>query len=226
VAAVLYVFRTLVDADIPLNSGCLKPLNVIIPDGCMLKPRYPAAVVAGNVETSQCLTEALYGALRVMASAQGTMNNFTFGNQRYQYYETVGGGSGAGPGFDGADVVQTHMTNSRLTDPEVLEWRFPVRLESFEIRHGSGGRGRRRGGRGAVRRRRCREPRTGAILSGHRKVRPHGMAGGEPGLPGHNFVERLDGRRSELGPFDQTEMAAGDVFVVESPGGGGYGNAG
>jgi 5-oxoprolinase (ATP-hydrolysing) len=227
-AAVLYVFRTLVDADIPLNSGCLKPLNVIIPDGCMLKPRYPAAVVAGNVETSQCLTEALYGALRVMASAQGTMNNFTFGNQRYQYYETVGGGSGAGPGFDGADVVQTHMTNSRLTDPEVLEWRFPVRLESFEIRHGSGGRGRWRGGAGAVRKMRFLEPMTAAILSGHRLVRPHGMAGGEPGAAGRNYVlrARSDGtgrERTELGPFDQTEMAAGDVFVVESPGGGGYG---
>jgi 5-oxoprolinase (ATP-hydrolysing) len=222
-AAVLYVFRTLVDADIPLNSGCLKPLNVIIPDGCMLKPRFPAAVVAGNVETSQCLTEALYGALAVMASAQGTMNNLTFGNKQYQYYETVGGGSGAGPGFDGADVVQTHMTNSRLTDPEVLEWRFPVRLESFEIRHGSGGRGRWHGGNGAVRRLRFLEPMTAAILSGHRLVRPHGMAGGEPGVAGRNYVLRVDGKRSELGPFDQTEMAAGDIFVVESPGGGGYG---
>jgi 5-oxoprolinase (ATP-hydrolysing) len=222
-AAVLYVFRTLVDADIPLNSGCLKPLEVIVPDGCMLRPRYPAAVVAGNVETSQCLTEALYGALGVMASAQGTMNNFTFGNARYQYYETVGGGSGAGPGFDGADVVQTHMTNSRLTDPEVLEWRFPVRLESFEIRHGSGGHGRWQGGNGAVRRMRFLEPMTAAILSGHRLVPPHGMAGGEAGAPGRNSVERADGSRTELGPFDQTEMAAGDVFVIESPGGGGYG---
>jgi 5-oxoprolinase (ATP-hydrolysing) len=222
-AAVLYVFRTLVDADIPLNSGCLKPLKVIIPDGCMLKPRYPAAVVAGNVETSQCLTELLYGALGVMASAQGTMNNFTFGNARYQYYETVGGGSGAGPGFDGADVVQTHMTNSRLTDPEVLEWRFPVRLESFAIREGSGGRGRWRGGNGAERRMRFLEPMTAAILSGHRLVRPHGMAGGEPGEAGKNYVLRLDGSRDALGPFDQTEMAAGDIFVIESPGGGGYG---
>ncbi|HEX9435234.1 MAG TPA: hydantoinase B/oxoprolinase family protein, partial [Burkholderiales bacterium] len=222
-AAVLYVFRTLVDADIPLNSGCLKPLNVIIPDGCMLKPRFPAAVVAGNVETSQCLTEALYGALAVMASAQGTMNNLTFGNRQYQYYETVGGGSGAGPGFDGADVVQTHMTNSRLTDPEVLEWRFPVRLESFEIRHGSGGRGRWHGGNGALRRLRFLEPMTAAILSGHRLVRPHGMAGGEPGVAGRNYVLRASGERSELGPYAQTEMAAGDIFVVESPGGGGYG---
>jgi 5-oxoprolinase (ATP-hydrolysing) len=222
-AAVLYVFRTLVDDDIPLNAGCLKPLEVLIPEGSMLRPRYPAAVVAGNVETSQCITDALYGALGVLAAAQGTMNNFTFGNDRYQYYETVAGGSGAGEGFDGADVVQTHMTNSRLTDPEVLEWRFPVRLESFEIRRGSGGRGRWRGGDGAVRRVRFLEPMTAAILSGHRLVRPHGMAGGEPGAPGKNYVVRADGRIDELGPFDQTEMAAGDVFVVESPGGGGYG---
>jgi 5-oxoprolinase (ATP-hydrolysing) len=222
-AAVLYVFRTLVDDEIPLNAGCLKPLEVVIPEGCMLRPRYPAAVVAGNVETSQCLTDALYGALGVLAASQGTMNNFTFGNERYQYYETVAGGSGAGPGFDGADVVQTHMTNSRLTDPEVLEWRFPVRLESFEIRHGSGGRGRWRGGHGAVRRVRFLEPMTAAILSGHRLVRPHGLAGGEPGAPGRNYVLRVNGATSELGPFDQTEMAAGDLFVIESPGGGGYG---
>ena len=163
------------------------------------------------------------GLLGVMAAAQGTMNNFTFGNARYQYYETVGGGSGAGPGFDGADVVQTHMTNSRLTDPEVLEWRFPVRLESFEIRRGSGGRGRWRGGDGAVRRVRFLEPMTAAILSGHRLGRPHGMAGGEPGQPGRNSVLRADGSRAELGPFDQVEMGAGDVFVIETPGGGGYG---
>jgi len=167
-----------------------------------LRPRYPAAVVAGNVETSQCITDALYGALGVLAASQGTMNNFTFGNDRYQYYETVAGGSGAGPGFDGADVVQTHMTNSRLTDPEVLEWRFPVRLESFEIRRGSGGRGRWRGGEGAIRRVRFLEPMTAAILSGHRKVRPHGMAGGETGLPGRNYVERIDGGVSERRPLD------------------------
>jgi 5-oxoprolinase (ATP-hydrolysing) len=222
-AAVLYVFRTLVDDDIPLNAGCLKPLSVAIPEGSMLRPRYPAAVVAGNVETSQCITDALYGALGVLAASQGTMNNFTFGNARYQYYETVAGGSGAGPDFDGADVVQTHMTNSRLTDPEVLEWRFPVRLESFAIRAGSGGRGRRRGGHGAVRRLRFLEPMTAAILSGHRLVRPHGMAGGEPGAAGKNYVLRADASVSELGPFDQTEMAAGDVFVIETPGGGGFG---
>jgi 5-oxoprolinase (ATP-hydrolysing) len=223
-AAVLYVFRTLVDDDIPLNAGCLKPLEVTIPEGCMLRPRYPAAVVAGNVETSQCITDALYGALGVLAASQGTMNNFTFGNARYQYYETVAGGSGAGPDFDGADVVQTHMTNSRLTDPEVLEWRFPVLLESFAIRPGSGGRGGRRGGHGAVRRVRFLEPMTAAILSGHRLVRPHGMAGGEAGQPGRNYLLRSGGR-TELGPFDQAEMAAGDVFVIETPGGGGYGPA-
>ncbi len=225
-AAVLYVFRTLVDEDIPLNAGCLKPLEVRIPEGCMLRPRYPAAVVAGNVETSQCVTEALYGALGVQASGQGTMNNFTFGNERYQYYETVAGGSGAGPGYDGADVVQTHMTNSRLTDPEVLEWRYPVRLESFEIRPGSGGRGKWRGGNGAVRKVRFLEAMTAAILSTHRDFRPHGMAGGEPGEPGRNYVLRADGSRTELGAFDETQMAPGDVFVVESPGGGGYGPPG
>ena len=222
-AAVLYVFRTLVDDEIPLNAGCLKPLEVVIPEGCMLRPRYPAAVVAGNVETSQCITDALYGALGVLAASQGTMNNFTFGNERYQYYETVAGGSGAGPDFDGADVVQTHMTNSRLTDPEVLEWRFPVRLESFGIRHGSGGGGRQRGGHGAVRRVRFLEPMTAAILSGHRLVQPHGLAGGEAGAAGRNYVLRAGGGVSELGPFEQTEMAAGDVFVIETPGGGGYG---
>ncbi len=222
-AAVLYVFRTLVGDEIPLNAGCLKPLDVRIPAGSMLNPRYPAAVVAGNVETSQCVTDALYGALGMLAASQGTMNNFTFGNERYQYYETIAGGSGAGPDFDGTDVVQTHMTNSRLTDPEVLEWRFPVLLESFEIRAGSGGAGRHRGGHGAVRRVRFLEPMTAAILSNHRRVPPHGMAGGRPGAPGHNHVLRVDGSRTELGPTDRTEMAAGDVFIVETPGGGGYG---
>jgi 5-oxoprolinase (ATP-hydrolysing) len=222
-AAVLYVFRTLVDDEIPLNAGCLKPLEVVIPERSMLNPRYPAAVVAGNVETSQCVTDALYGALGVLAASQGTMNNFTFGNERYQYYETIAGGSGAGPGFRGADVVQTHMTNSRLTDPEVLEWRFPVLLESFDIRQGSGGAGRHRGGHGAVRRVRFLEPLTAAILSNHRRTPPHGMAGGKPGALGHNYVLRADGSRVELGPTDRAEMGAGDVFVVETPGGGGYG---
>jgi 5-oxoprolinase (ATP-hydrolysing) len=224
-AAVLYVFRTLVADEIPLNEGCLQPLEVRIPEGSMLRPRYPAAVVAGNVETSQCITDALYGALGVLAASQGTMNNFTFGNERYQYYETIAGGSGAGPGFDGADVVQTHMTNSRLTDPEVLEWRFPVRLESFEIRHGSGGAGRWRGGSGARRCVKFLEPMTAAILSGHRLIAPHGLAGGGPGEPGRNYVLRANGERVELGPFDRMEMATGDIFVIETPGGGGYGPA-
>jgi 5-oxoprolinase (ATP-hydrolysing) len=222
-AAVLYVFRTLVDDEIPLNAGCLKPLDVRIPEGSMLKPRYPAAVVAGNVETSQCITDALYGALGLMAASCGTMNNFTFGNERYQYYETVAGGSGAGPDFDGTDVVQTHMTNSRLTDPEVLEWRYPVLLESFEVRAGSGGAGRRRGGAGAVRRVRFLERMTAAILSGHRKIAPYGAAGGAPGATGRNRVERASGERLELGASDQAEMRPGDVFVIETPGGGGFG---
>jgi len=233
-AAVLYVFRTLVDDDIPLNAGCLKPLEVIIPEGSMLRPRYPAAVVAGNVETSQCITDALYGALGIMASAQGTMNNFTFGNARHQYYETIAGGSGAGAtalaadgtpvdGFDGTDVVQTHMTNSRLTDPEVLEWRFPVLLERYEIRRGSGGAGRWRGGDGGTRRVRFLEAMTASILANHRRIAPHGLAGGGPGAPGRNWVERGDGTRVELGAADRAEMAPGDVFVIETPGGGGYG---
>jgi len=222
-AAVLYVFRTLVDDDIPMNAGCLKPLEVIIPEGSMLRPRYPAAVVAGNVETSQCVTDALYGALGAMAASCGTMNNFTFGDERYQYYETVAGGSGAGEGFDGTDAVQTHMTNSRLTDPEVLEWRFPVLLESFEIRRGSGGAGRWRGGDGSVRRVRFLEPMVAAILSGHRRVAPHGMAGGSPGMTGRNWVRRAGGEIVELGACDQIEMCPGDCFVIETPGGGGYG---
>ena len=224
-AAVLYVFRSLVDDDIPLNAGCLKPLRVIIPEGCMLNPRYPAAVVAGNVETSQCVTDALYGALGAMGASQGTMNNFTFGNERHQYYETISGGSGAGPGFDGTSVVQTHMTNSRLTDPEVLEWRFPVLLESFEIRQGSGGKGKTNGGNGATRRVRFLEAMTAAILSGHRRVPPYGMAGGKPGQPGRNYVVRANGATDELGGCDETAMNTGDVFVIETPGGGGYGAA-
>jgi 5-oxoprolinase (ATP-hydrolysing) len=222
-AAVLYVFRSLVSEDIPLNAGCLKPLNVVIPEGSMLNPRYPAAVVAGNVETSQCVTDALYGALGIMGASQGTMNNFTFGNERYQYYETIAGGSGAGDGFEGADVVHTHMTNSRLTDPEVLEWRFPVLLEEFSIRRGSGGAGRWRGGNGAMRRVRFLEPMTAAILSGHRRVPPYGMAGGEPGAVGRNSVLRADGTTVLLEGADQIDVAAGDVFVIETPGGGGFG---
>ena len=222
-AAVLYVFRTLVDDEIPLNAGCLKPLHVIIPEGSMLNPRYPASVVSGNVETSTCITNALYGALGAMAAAQGTMNNFTFGNARYQYYETISGGSGAGEGFDGTDVVQTNMTNSRLTDPEILEFRFPVRLESYEIRHGSGGAGRWHGGNGGVRKVRFLEPMTAAILSNNRIYPPFGMAGGAPGAVGKNWVQRADGSVEQLGHIGKVDMAAGDLFVVETPGGGGWG---
>jgi 5-oxoprolinase (ATP-hydrolysing) len=222
-AAVLYVFRTLVDNDMPLNAGCLKPLNVIIPKGSMLNPHYPAAVVSGNVETSSCITNALYGALGVLASAPGTMNNFTFGNDRYQYYETISGGSGAGQGFNGTDVVQTHMTNSRLTDPEILEWRFPVRLESYEIKPGSGGRGRWHGGNGGIRKIRFLEKMMASILSNNRIIPPFGAAGGEPGQCGLNYVIRADGRREELDFIASVEVNPGDVFVVETPGGGGYG---
>jgi len=224
-AAVLYVFRTLVDDEIPLNAGCLKPLKVIIPPGSMLNPHYPASVVSGNVETSTCITNALYGALGVMAASQGTMNNFTFGNERYQYYETISGGAGAGEGFDGTDVVQTNMTNSRLTDPEILEFRFPVRLESYEIRPGSGGAGRWRGGNGGVRKVRFLEPMMAAILSNNRIHAPFGMAGGAPAERGRNSVVRADGRVDQLSHIGKTDMAPGDVFVIETPGGGGFGKS-
>ncbi len=222
-AAVLYVFRTLVDDDIPLNAGCLKPLKVIIPPGSMLNPNPPASVVAGNVETSSCITNALYGALGVMAASQCTMNNFTFGNATYQYYETISGGSGAGEGFNGTSVVQTHMTNSRLTDPEVLEFRFPVRLLGYEMRQGSGGAGRWHGGDGGVRRVLFLESMTASILSNGRKSGAFGLAGGRAGLPGINRVLRSDGRVEELGHIGQAAMAPGDVFEIHTPGGGGYG---
>ena len=222
-AAVLYVFRTLVDDDIPLNAGCLKPLSVIIPEGCMLNPNPPASVVAGNVETSSCITNALYGALGEMAASQCTMNNFTFGNARYQYYETISGGSGAGNGFNGTDVVQTHMTNSRMTDPEVLEFRFPVRLDSYQIRQGSGGAGQWHGGNGGVRRVRFLEPMTASILSNGRVHPSFGMAGGEAGQAGVNRVLRADGQVEELAHIGQAEMQVGDVFEIATPGGGGYG---
>ncbi|HYD77942.1 hydantoinase B/oxoprolinase family protein [Ramlibacter sp.] len=234
-AAVLYVFRTLVDDDIPLNAGCLKPLKVIIPAGSMLNPDPPASVVAGNVETSTCITNALFGALGLMASGPCTMSNFTFGNARHQYYETISGGSGAGGvydaegrlvgGFDGTSVVQTHMTNSRMTDPEVLEFRFPVRLESYAIRHGSGGAGRWRGGDGGIRRVRFLEPMTASILSNGRKVPAFGMAGGEPGQVGINRVVRQDGRVEDLGHIGSAAMEPGDVFEIHTPGGGGFGKA-
>ncbi|MFI6940130.1 hydantoinase B/oxoprolinase family protein [Streptomyces sp. NPDC050418] len=222
-AAVLYVFRTLVADDIPLNDGCLRPLRIIVPEGSMLAPRPPAAVVAGNVETSQAITGALYAALGVQAEGSGTMNNVTFGNERHQYYETVASGSGAGDGFDGAGVVQTHMTNSRLTDPEILEWRLPVLLEEFSVRQGSGGEGRWRGGDGALRRIRFREAMTVSTLSGHRRVPPYGMAGGAPGALGANRVERADGTVENLAGSDSADLAPGDVLIVETPGGGGYG---
>ncbi len=234
-AAVLYVFRSLVDDDIPLNAGCLKPLDVVIPPGCMLNPNPPASVVAGNVETSSCITNALLGALGVSAASQCTMNNFTFGDARYQYYETIAGGSGAGGEFDdtgalvggfaGASVVQTHMTNSRLTDPEVLEFRFPVLLESFAVRQGSGGAGRWRGGDGGVRRVRFLSPMMASILSNGRVAGAFGMGGGQPGQPGINRVLRADGRIEPLGHIGQVQMEPGDVFEVHTPGGGGFGAA-
>ncbi len=222
-AAVLYVFRTLVDDDIPLNSGCLQPLTVIIPPRSMLSPEYPAAVAAGNVETSQVVTGALYAALGVMAEGSGTMNNVTFGNERYQYYETVASGSGAGDGFDGTDVVQTKMTNSRLTDPEVLEWRYPVLLESYRIIPASGGPGRWHGGNGGLRRLRFTEPMTVTTLAGHRRIPAFGMAGGQPGALGRNWVERSDGTLTPMRGCDSVQVRPGDVFVMQTPGGGGYG---
>ncbi|MFF4557271.1 hydantoinase B/oxoprolinase family protein [Streptomyces sp. NPDC001422] len=222
-AAVLYVFRTLVDDDIPLNEGCLRPLHIVVPPGSMLAPEPPAAVVAGNVETSQAITGALYAALGVQAEGSGTMNNVTFGNERNQYYETVASGSGAGNGFPGAPVVQTHMTNSRLTDPEVLEWRLPVRLDEFALRHDSGGAGQWQGGDGAVRRIRFLETMTVSTLSQHRRVPPYGMAGGEPGALGTNRVEHADGTVTDLGGSGSAEVGPDDVLVIETPGGGGYG---
>ncbi len=224
-SAVLYVFRTLVDDTIPLNEGCLKPIRIIIPKGSMLAPEYPAAVVAGNTETSQVVTDALFGALAVMAASQGTMNNVIFGNDRYQYYETVCGGSGAGPGFDGTAAVHTHMTNTRLTDPEVLEWRYPVLLESFSIRQASGGAGAFRGGDGSDRRIRFLEEMELVILSNRRIVPPYGMAGGAHGEPGRNWVARADGTVTELAGQDGTRVFPGDVFVLQTPSGGGYGEA-
>ena len=224
-AAVLYVFRTLVNDEIPLNEGCMKPLNVIAPEGSMINVQYPAAVIAGNTEVSQSITDTLYGALGVIAGSQGTVNNFVYGNDIHQNYETICGGTGAGPDFDGSSAVHCHMTNTRMTDPEVLEWRYPVRQDEFRIRPGSGGRGRHAGGDGIVRRLRFLEPMTTTVLTSHRITRPFGVDGGEPGAPGRNAVERADGRVDELQGNDETEMAPGDVFVMETPGGGGYGKA-
>jgi 5-oxoprolinase (ATP-hydrolysing) len=222
-AAVLYVFRTLVDGDMPLNDGCMRPITLIAPEGSMLNPRYPAAVVAGNVETSQVAVDALYGALGVQAAAQGTMNNFTFGDAARQYYETICGGAGAGPGYDGASAVQTHMTNSRLTDPEVLEHRFPVVLERFAVRAGSGGAGRWRGGDGVVRQLRFRAPMTAAILANRRRVAPFGLEGGSDAACGRTQVLRADGTAETLASAAVVEVAAGDAVVVQTPGGGGFG---
>ncbi len=222
-AAVLYVFRTLVDDAIPMNAGCLRPLDIVIPEDSMLRPGYPAAVVAGNVETSQCIVDALYGALGVQAAAQGTMNNFTFGNDRHQYYETICGGAGAGPDYDGADAVHTHMTNSRLTDPEVLEFRFPVLVEEFSIRRGSGGKGAHRGGDGVVRRIKFRQAMEASILADRRGVPPFGLEGGAPSALGRNWLERADGTRDEFGSTHTIAVGPGDAFVIETPGGGGYG---
>ena len=225
VAAVLYVFRTLIEEPIPLNAGCLRPLTIVVPRGSLLDPAPPGAVVAGNVETSQCIVDALYGALGVQAAAQGTMNNFTFGNDRYQYYETIAGGAGAGPGYDGASGVQTHMTNSRLTDAEVLENRFPVLLREFSLRAGSGGGGEFRGGDGLVREVEFREPMTAGILANHRRIAPFGLAGGECGRTGLNRLLRRDGTSETLQATAELALDAGDRLRIETPGGGGYGTA-
>jgi 5-oxoprolinase (ATP-hydrolysing) len=224
-AATLYVFRTLVDDTIPMNDGCLKPIELVVPVGSMLNPAYPAAVVAGNVETSQAITDALFAATGALAGSQGTMNNFTFGDAQHQYYETIAGGAGAGPGFDGASAVQTHMTNSRLTDPEVLETRLPVLLERFSIRHGSGGGGRNVGGDGVVRRIRFLAPMRASILANRRQVPPRGLKGGGDGAPGINRLIRADGYEERLPATAGADMAVGDVFEIETPGGGGYGKA-
>ncbi|MET0180630.1 MAG: hydantoinase B/oxoprolinase family protein, partial [Novosphingobium sp.] len=224
-AAALYVLRTLVDDAIPMNDGCLRPITLRVPEGSLLAPAFPAAVVAGNVETSQVVTDALFAATGRLAPSQGTMNNFTFGNARQQYYETIAGGSGAGPDHDGTSAVQTHMTNSRLTDPEILEARLPVRLDRFAIRPDSGGAGEHRGGDGVVRRVTFLEPMRAQILANRRRVPPRGLAGGGYAAPGRNWVERADGTVEPLGACGSAEMRPGDAFVIETPGGGGYGPA-
>jgi len=221
---VLYVFRTLIDEPIPLNEGCLAPLDIVIPPGSMLDPRAPAAVAAGNVETSQCIVDALYGALGVLAASQGTMNNLTFGDARLQYYETIAGGAGAGPDFDGCDAVQTHMTNSRLTDPEILEAQFPVLVVEFAIRRGSGGAGRHHGGDGIVRRLRFRSALSGALLANHRRIAPFGVAGASDGAPGAARIRRVDGNVEPLGATARFEVAPGDELTILTPGGGGFGS--
>ena len=222
-AATLYVLRTLIDDAIPMNDGCLRPVELIVPEGSMLNPRPGAAVVAGNVETSQVVTDALFAATGRLAPSQGTMNNFTFGNARDQYYETICGGSGAGPDHDGTSAVQTHMTNSRLTDPEIFETRLPVRLDRFAIRRGSGGKGAHSGGDGVERRVTFLDDMRANILANRREHPPQGIAGGGDAEPGRNWVERADGSREELGATGSAEMQPGDAFVILTPGGGGYG---
>ena len=224
-AAILYVFRTLVSDDIPLNEGCLKPIELILPARSMITPEYPAAVMAGNIEVSQAIANTLYGALGVMAASQGTMNNIFYGNERYQNYDTVCGGTGAGPNHPGTSAVHSHMTNTRMTDPEVLESRFPVRLEEFSINRGSGGAGRYRGGDGVVRKLRFLEPMTLTVLSSHRVVPPFGLAGGEPGRCGNNYIVRAGGDAVRLKGNDEVKMSTGDLFVMETPGGGGFGKS-
>jgi 5-oxoprolinase (ATP-hydrolysing) len=224
-AASLYVVRTLIDDAIPMNDGCLRPIKLVVPEGSMLNPRYPAAVVAGNVETSQVVTDTLFAATGRLAPSQGTMNNFTFGNDRYQYYETIAGGSGAGPDHDGTSAVQTHMTNSRLTDPEILENRLPVRLDEFAIRRGSGGGGEHKGGDGVTRAVTFLEPMRANILANRRRVAPRGINGGSDGEAGRNWVERTDGTREMLSATASAEMQPGDRFVIETPGGGGFGRS-
>jgi 5-oxoprolinase (ATP-hydrolysing) len=223
-AAILYVFRCMVDDNIPLNEGCLKPLEIIIPKKSMISPEYPAAVIAGNVETSQVIVDTLFGALKVMAASQGSMNNFFWGNNEYQYYETLCGGAGATKNHDGTDAVHTHMTNSRLTDPEVLEYRFPVILDEFKIRKNSGGAGKQKGGEGIERKVRFLEPMIATLLTGHRKIPPYGMAGGEAGSVGINIVERANGEQENLGTTAEVALDIGDSIIIKSPGGGGYGN--
>jgi 5-oxoprolinase (ATP-hydrolysing) len=225
-AVTLFVFRCLVGDDIPLNDGCLKPIDIVIPPGTFLSPHPGAAVVAGNTEVSQAVCCALFGAVGALASSQGTMNNFLFGDATRQYYETICGGAGAGPDFAGASAVHTHMTNTRMTDPEVLELRYPVRLENFAVRRGSGGSGAQPGGDGAIRRIRFLEPMTAVIVASRRTVPPFGLAGGGDGAPGRQWVERADGTRTILTGTDSAELAPGDGFVIETPGGGGYGNPG
>ena len=222
-AVLLYVFRTLVGAEIPMNEGCMKPLELIVPEGSMINPNYPAAVISGNTEVSQAIADTLYGALGVIAGSQGTMNNFVYGNEDYQNYETICGGTGAGNGFNGVDAVHSHMTNTRMTDPEILENRFPVHVQEIAIRRGSGGTGLFKGGNGVIRKLRFLTAMTATILSSHRKTQPFGANGGGAGMAGINSVIRADGTVVELRGNDQIEMAEGDSFVIKTPGGGGYG---